>query len=465
MIHARIRVGADEWAPLVLFVVRDFRDVRLDQFKSVSGAWPPGDDEILLERTAFSVARTSVGKSVKVKLAGGAERSLRVAGSIHAPGLAPAWMDHVVSGFVNWNSVLRGEAPAGSGQLRILVAENRLDENHIREVAAEVKDFIEKHGGKILRIDVPTPGRHPHADQMDTFLFLLGAFGVLTLCLSAVLVATMIHSLLIEQVRQVGVMKALGAATRQIAALYLGQVLILAAISLCIGVPLGFLAGRAYAEFSATILNANIVSTAVPWRVIAAQIVIGIGLPLAVALGPVYFASRISIHEAFGSEIGQRFFGARRFDRWLARIEWLPRPLMLSLRTAFYRRLRLTLTVGTLAAGGAVFISALNVSAAWNRVIAADAAARRYDIDVRLSHPYPSAEFADAIAALPDVERAEYWTESAATLANEPGDAASAHGLHGQLGPRVSLFGPLKDSKILSLQILEGRRLHDDDRV
>ena len=41
VIHARIRVGADEWAPLVLFVVRDFRDVRLDKFKSVAGAWPP----------------------------------------------------------------------------------------------------------------------------------------------------------------------------------------------------------------------------------------------------------------------------------------------------------------------------------------------------------------------------------------------------------------------------------------
>ena len=37
VIHARIRVGQDEWAPLVLFVVRDFRDLRLDKIRNVAG--------------------------------------------------------------------------------------------------------------------------------------------------------------------------------------------------------------------------------------------------------------------------------------------------------------------------------------------------------------------------------------------------------------------------------------------
>ncbi len=450
VIQARIRVGQDEWAPLILFVVRDYQDLRLDKIIRVAGAWPPGEDEIVLERTAFSVARTAVGQSVTVKTAGGAERLLRVAGSVHAPGLAPAWTDHVVSGFVSWNSVMRPDAPAGTGQLRILTAENRLNENHIREVAGEVKDFIEKQGGTVSRIDVPPPGRHPHADQMDTFLFLLGSFGALTLCLSAVLVANMIHALLTEQVKQVGVMKALGAATGQIVAMYLGQVSILAAIALCIGIPLGVAAGRGYAAFSATILNANIANAGVPFWVIGAQIAVGILVPLGVALGPVYSASRITIHEALSGEAGLQFFGARRFDRWLARIRWLPRPLMLSLRTVFCRRGRLVLTVGTLALGGAVFISAMNVSAAWSRAISGDAAARRYDVDIRLAHLYPIALFSDAVAALPGVEHVEYWTESAASLV----------GANGAPGARISLFGPVDNSKILALPILKGRWLN-----
>ncbi|HVR40227.1 MAG TPA: ABC transporter permease, partial [Thermoanaerobaculia bacterium] len=204
LVRARVRIGNDEWAPLYLYVVRDFNDIHIDKIRRDTGAWPPRNDEVLLERTALSVARAHIGDRVTMRTPDGVERTLRVAGTVHAAGQAPAWMDHVVIGFVSWNSIARiNEMP----QLRVVTRGARL--------------------------------RHPHADQMDTFLFLLGAFGALTLVLSAVLVANMIHALLAEQVRQVGVMKAIGATTRQIIALYLGQVSILAILALALGVPLG----------------------------------------------------------------------------------------------------------------------------------------------------------------------------------------------------------------------------------
>ena len=43
VIGGRLRVGNNQWVPLVLFVVRDFRDLRMDRFVPDSGAWPPGD--------------------------------------------------------------------------------------------------------------------------------------------------------------------------------------------------------------------------------------------------------------------------------------------------------------------------------------------------------------------------------------------------------------------------------------
>ncbi len=453
VIRGRIRVGKEEWAPLVLFVVRDFRDLRIDKFRPEAGAWPPGDEEVLLERTAFSVARAAIDDRVVVKTADGRERTLHIAGSVHAPGLAPAWMDHVVSGFVPWSSVARADAQAESGQLRIVVAQKPLEEGHIREVAERVKGAIEGPGRAVTRIDVPAPGRHPHADQMDTFLYLLGAFGALTFALSAVLVANMIHALLTEQVRQVGVMKAIGASERQIVALYLGQVSILAAVALCLGVPLGLAAGRAYARFAATMLNANLDSRAVPFWVLAVQGAVGLLVPLVVAVGPVARASRITVQQAFHNDIARQPFGSRPFDRWLARIRWLPRPLMLSLRATFHRRGRLLLTVGTLAAGGAGFISALNVSAAWRRALEADARARRYDMDVRLPRPYPAARVAEGIAALPAIVHAEYWVEAPAELVGR-----SVHG-----DTRVNLIAPDPGSALLELPLLQGRRLHADD--
>jgi putative ABC transport system permease protein len=441
VIGGRLRIGNGQWLPLTLFVIRDFRDVRMDR---VTGSMPIADDEILIEQSSLGIAHANIGDRVRVRTSDRAEKLLRIAGTVHAAGLAPGWMEHAATGFVTWNSVLRAGAGVESQQLRIGADGDRLDERHIRDVAKRVELAINR---KVTRMEVPTPGRHPHAAQMDTFLFLLGAFGALTFALSAVLVANMIHALLVEQLRQAAIMKTLGASTRQIASLYLGQVSILALVALCIGIPLGISAGRAYARFCASMLNATITNAMPPLWVIAAEVVAGTGVPLLVALGPVWRVSRISIHEAFSNGIGRHAFGTRPFDRWLARRQRLPRPLMLSLRTAFHRRGRLVLTVATLAVGGAAFIAALNVSAAWTRTLDADARTRRFDVQAAFGRSYPIARVAPVLATVADVDHAEYWIESGADL----GDT------------RVSLVGPDVNSKLLALPLIEGRWLRPGD--
>ena len=40
VVVARVKAG-DEWRPLLMFVVDDFRALRLNTFRSQSGAWPP----------------------------------------------------------------------------------------------------------------------------------------------------------------------------------------------------------------------------------------------------------------------------------------------------------------------------------------------------------------------------------------------------------------------------------------
>jgi putative ABC transport system permease protein len=451
-ILGRIQVGQDEWAPLVLFVMRDFDDLRIDKIGRDTGAWPPRDGEVLLERSGLPVARAGIGDSVTVE-AGGAGSRLIVTGTVHAPGLAPGWMDHVVSGFVSWRSLVRGATKSERAALRIVVDGDRLDERHIRQVAAGVEQALARRGIAVQRLDVPKPGRHPHADQMSTFLFLLGAFAALTLLLSAVLVVNMVEALLTEQLPQVGVMKAIGASSGQVAALYLAQVAALAMVAIVCGWPLGVAAGRAYARFAGTLLNASIVDLSVPLWVTAAVIAVAVGVPLLVALGPVYRASRISILCALGNDKGRRPFGTRRFDRWLARIGWLPRPLMLSLRSTFHRRGRLVLTVGTLAVGGAVFMAALNVSAGWESALETDADAQRYDIDLRLSPPARVDALVPLLAGLPSVTQAEYWSEGTALLVDRGGAATL----------RVSLIGPDRGTALLHPRLLDGRWLAPQD--
>ena len=63
-------------------------------------------------------------------------------------------------------------------ELKILVAENRFDEKHVRDVTARVKKLVEDRGHPVRGVDVPRPGRHPHADLMNGLLLAMASFGL-----------------------------------------------------------------------------------------------------------------------------------------------------------------------------------------------------------------------------------------------------------------------------------------------
>jgi putative ABC transport system permease protein len=442
--------GADgEWVPAVLYVVRDFGAQTLDTLEPEDGAWPPADEALLLERSALEVAGVAVGDSLVLRLPGKDDRRVHVGGTAYAAGLAPAWMEHMVPGFIGWRSPLRA---AESAQIRIAVADHALDEGHIREVADSVKTMLERGGHPVSRVTVPPPGRHPHADQMEAFLFLLLAFGVLSFLLSTVLVGGMIHALMAEQLRQVGIMKAIGASTRQVAGIYLAQVGLLAAVALAIGIPAGLVVGRAYADFAAGILNADITRAPFPWWLIAAEIAGGLLVPLLVAMIPVRRAARITVREALADDPPPRAPGGGRLERGIAALPWISRPLALSVRGTFQRRGRFVMTVGGLAVGGAAFLAALNVSAAWTRAVEDDFARRRYDLTASFGATQPIATVEDILREVPSVERTEYWAGASPYLIG-PG---------GVPGSSVTLLGIEPGSTLLDLALVEGRWLAPD---
>src|SRR3954451_25105453 len=115
-VGGRILIGEERWMPLTLFVIRNFRDIRMDR---VTGAIPIGADEILIEQSSLGITHANIGDRVLVRTSDRAEHPLRMAGTVHAAGLAPGWMEHAATGFISWNSVLR--TGAESQQLRILV--------------------------------------------------------------------------------------------------------------------------------------------------------------------------------------------------------------------------------------------------------------------------------------------------------------------------------------------------------
>ena len=74
-----------------------------------------------------------------------------------------------------------------------------------------VREKIEKGGRTVWCTYVGDPGKHPIDGTMQAFIYILGALGAVSLLLSGFLVVNTVTALLTQQMRQIGVMKAVGA--------------------------------------------------------------------------------------------------------------------------------------------------------------------------------------------------------------------------------------------------------------
>ncbi len=245
-------------------------------------------------------------------------RELNIAGIVHDPGEAPANMEGVAYGYVSKETLADLGEPSGLSQLLVVLAGDSTDESYIKGVAYRLKATVEQQGFQVSRIEIPPPGKHPHAGQMNALMFLFEAFGALSLLLSLILVVNMITGLLAQQIRQVGMMKAVGATTGQVMAIYLGGVFVLGAIATAIAIPASVLAGQAVAEFIAGMLNFDIFSNAIPVWVFVVTIGAGLLLPVLAAAYPVYRGSRVTVHQAIndygisGNDKARHFHGLPR---------------------------------------------------------------------------------------------------------------------------------------------------------
>ncbi|TMR95059.1 FtsX-like permease family protein [Nonomuraea basaltis] len=440
---ARMRIGADEWRALILFVVPDFDGIRISTFTRESGAWPPPSGTMLIERAAREMVPSG---PVEVRLPGGPSRTITVSGTVHDPALAPAWQERAGYGYITTETLAAIGGGAALDELKIRT--QATTQQGIEQTSRELATWLRARGQQVHEIQVPPPGKHPHESQMQSLMVMLLIFALLGLVLAAILVATVIGGMLVQQIRQIGVMKAIGARTGQIATLYAAQVLLLGLAAAAVGIPIGTLAGRAYADVIAELLNLDLHSRTVPLWVYATQLGVSVLVPLLVAAVPIRRAARVTVREAISDD-------GVRAETVSARLAGLSRTLLMALRNAFRRRGRLALTLGLLSAGGALFLSGPNVAAAWQRTVDDGFAARHYDMEVRLTSSDPA--LVERVRAIPGVTRVETWGRAPTTA----GDVVSTYpdGGHGSF----SLRGVPEDSSLLDLPVTSGRWLRPGD--
>ena len=486
-VSGRLKTGPVEWRGLTLFVVPDFRNIRVSRIEPQRGAWPPAPGEILIERDALQVAKARIGDAVTIRTARGNEQTLRVAGTAKDVGQAQARMENIVYAYTTPETLsLLGEE-AHLNELKVVAAENKFDEAHVRQVAGEVAKLVESRGRAVSGVQVPAPGKHPHTDIMGLLLLSMAAFGLFVLLLSGVIVVNLLTALMASQVRQIGVMKTVGGSRWQIAQIYFAQAALLGVAAIIISVPAGVLGARALCRYMAVLLNFDIESYSVPAWVYLSVALVGVVVPLLAAAYPVWKGSGVSVREALSDfGVSRNVFGAGAFDRALAGMGGVARPLLLAVRNSFRRRARLALTLLTLAAGGLFYMTALNVRASLINSLDRLFATRKFDLTVTFPTAYPFERIERAALATPGVRAVEGWLaaegsipapdapDGAASGAATP--AANAVGGHGggsgdggghaggaREGLRFTAIGLPPETRMHEPDIVEGRALQPGD--
>ncbi len=416
-IVGRMKVN-ERWHPILFFVIDDFEKMEISKFQKISGAKSPPNGSMLVERTALTVMGANEGDVITVRTPHGNQQTLKISGIVHDPALAPAWQEQAGYAYITLATLKElGENP-GFDLLRIQVSEDEYSRQDITQKAEELADWLKQSGTEIHEIQVPPPGKHPHQSQMEAVLSIFTIFSFMILLLGSILVATSMATLMVKQVRQIGVMKTIGGTSYQVALMYFFMMVAVCVVALVISIPLSRLAAFGFYSQIAKLLNLEIIDSSIPLLVPLIQIASGISIPLVAAAVPLIRGSRISIRAALDN-YGVSMQKQNRWAMLLSRSNLFSDTYRLSLRNAFRQRTRLILTLGLLAAGGAMFMTALNVSDAWEINLKRIYTQRLYDQEIRLNERVVPDSLFGIINGVEGVKTIEGWDFTSSSILNE----------------------------------------------
>ena len=413
----------------------------------------PGRKEIVLDSSA-AVLGYQPGDIVTIELFNGKRRQLTLAGYLHDI-TALQYMGRPTDSVPAYISLETIEWLGGSkspNALAVSVAENQTDQVHVTEVAHAVGARMEQAGASIYYYLIIYPGHHFTWPTLQGIFFLISVLSYMVVFSSLFLIVNTIIALMAQHTRQIGIMKSVGGGTAQIFGMYLALILLFGLVALLLAVPLANWA----AAFIGTGMAARLNFFTVPYQSytqsIVQQMMVALVVPLLAACLPIFNSARVTIREAltdYGIGANIRPNSKRIHKRAL----WIPRPVRLSLRNAFRRKLRLILTLFALVLGGSIFMAVYNMWATFDKLLVDIQGYFLSDVNITFDRYYRFEEVAPVALSHPDVQAVEGWIEYNAMLITDEKEA----------GTEIAFVAPPSTSTMITPVITSGRWLTTGD--
>lgn len=443
--------GEPGWQRITLVVVDDWNALSIGRFFAEDDAPVPDTGEMWIERASLTEVDVAIGDHMAITAPGGADTPVTVVGLAHDPGRTPAWMFGNVVAYISAETAqaIGYEQPLSTLLIRGDEAATRAD-NLV--LATTVAARLEGEGATVTDTTAPVPGEHPASAVMNTLLFLLQGFGVVTLVASTALVATLVATQMNQQRREIALMKTTGATAAQVGGIYITSAVAVSAAGLVVGIPLGLALTWGLSTFAFSLLNLDAGSFMPSAWVIPAQMVVALLVPILAVAIPVARRSRVPVRTGLSGAVASvptRGRISRVASRW-------GRAVDLGVRNATRGRGRLALNAIALGVGAAAFMGALNTGAAWDAAVTREFDSQHFDVEVTLAQPASAESVVSATTGVDGITDVESWSAARAVATHVNGT---------DTGPTSSflLYVPPADAASVTYPLLEGRWLEPGD--
>jgi putative ABC transport system permease protein len=425
----------------------DLQHSMLNRFQLTSGRLP-GVGDIVLETNDAVLEPFSVGSVIQVEGPKGVTH-LHIVGAGRTAGLVGIKPTNLCQGYMSVDGLkqLLGVSTMNSIAVKVRnVSQVYQTAGLLKQILQANHQTIQDQGTFIqssIQVNIS-------ADFLSGFLNLVRTLAFGAIVVSAFLIFNTMTTLVTEQVKVIGMMKAIGGTRKTIVLSYLCTILLYSVVGTILGLTLGIIVGYAGAEKVALLKAMDLGPFFVSPNVLLAAVGTGIGIPLLASLWPLLEGTSVTVREAIGS-YSLAGGGHINNSRWLRllveRFFWVPQIFWLGFRSMFRKRRQAIMTITALVVSGTTFLAVMTASYGINQFVQHQFDNYSYNIIVTMKRQ-PSRALLQQVAAIPGVSRAE------------PGYTVSITTPQGLL----SVYGLTADTKIYRKPVTSGRWFRADER-
>lgn len=301
LIGARIKDDEGEWMPLLLHIVENFENVQINRFKQEKNQAPP-NRTILIEKNG-ALFLDDEQKTTEIQIPNLGTFNFPIHGYVHDPRLPPSRMEHMVYGYISKESIKELSPIYSFTRFLIRTTENQPTRQNLKAIGDQITSWFDKKNLPVSGLDIPEPNVHPHQNIVDALALLQRFFGGIIAIMGMILFSLVLLAWILPQLKEIGMMKALGANSREIQQAYFMLIFTLGFVGLIPGLFLGYKSGELYNRFIAFTQNFEVIEGGFPLLNNLLVVSVCLLLPLIVGLKPIRHAcrqqSREIIHQVF----------------------------------------------------------------------------------------------------------------------------------------------------------------------